>query len=177
MSGKVRKILKESTTIGKSKSDFEPDIPVSGVGIASPQCIIQYKEDERITTILPNSEDPEKHPVKINGELVTEPRKMEHGVRVLIGMHHYYIFCDPVIDKEVMVPWEEAMKEANADALNNVQTDNEELEKIKAEAEKLKKEQEENEAKMKEQMAQLEEERKKAEEEMMVRQKEMLEEA
>lgn len=177
MSGTIKKALKPNTSVGKVTKDCEPDIKISGVGIGSPHCILQYNSEERVATVMPNEEDSEKYPVKINGELVTEPRPLVHGDRLLVGMHHYYLYCDPVIDVEAMVPWEDAMKEANADALNNVQTDNAELEKIKAEAEALRKEQEENEARMKEQMAKIEEERAKQEEELAKRRAEMLEQA
>ena len=136
-----------------------------------------YNVEERVANLLPNEEDSDKYPVKVNGELVKEERALVHGDRLLVGMHHYYIFVDPAIDAEAMVPWEDAMKEANADALNSVQTDSAELEKIKAEAEALRKEQEENEAKMKEQMAKIEEERKKQEEELERRRAEMAEAA
>jgi hypothetical protein len=31
----------------------------------------------------------------------------------LVGTHHYFIYCDPNINAEEMVDWEDAMKEAN----------------------------------------------------------------
>jgi septal ring factor EnvC (AmiA/AmiB activator) len=76
-------------------------------------------------------------------------QRLQHGDRVLVGMHHYYLYCDPVVDENAMVDWETAMKEANKEAMNSVNQDNEELEKYRAEAEKLKKEQEEKEQEMK----------------------------
>lgn len=49
----------------------------------------------------------------MNGELLTEPRALQHGDRVLFGSHHYFLYCDPQVNSEEMIDWEEAMKEAN----------------------------------------------------------------
>ena len=61
----------------------------------------------------PNEEDPTNFKVKVNGELVEEPVKLEHGDRILVGGHHYYLFVDPTINNDEQVEWEDAMKEAN----------------------------------------------------------------
>jgi hypothetical protein len=53
----------------------------------------------------------------VNGELLTETRPLRHGDRVLFGSHHYFIYCDPTVNPEEMVDWEEAMKEANKEQM------------------------------------------------------------
>jgi hypothetical protein len=35
-------------------------------------------------------------------------------------MHHYYLYRDPAVDENATFMWEDAMKEANKDALNQV---------------------------------------------------------
>jgi hypothetical protein len=42
---------------------------------------------------------------------------LEHGDRVLVGLHHYYLFVDPTIDYYATCEYEMAMKEANRDAM------------------------------------------------------------
>jgi len=42
---------------------------------------------------------------------------LEHGDRVLIGLHHYYLYVDPQIDANTTCDYEVAMKEANRDAM------------------------------------------------------------
>ena len=53
----------------------------------------------------------------VNGELLTETLPLKHGDRVLFGSHHYFIYCDPTVNPEEMVDWEEAMKEANKEQM------------------------------------------------------------
>ena len=91
--------------------------------------------------IHPNEEDPDKFQIMINGEKVmAEPMQLKHGDRLLVGTHHYYLFVDPNIDAEMQYSWDDAMKEANADAMNMLDQDNGELEKIKQQAEAMRKE-------------------------------------
>ena len=73
------------------------------VGIANKQCTFIYNESERSTTLEPNEEDPNIFKVKVNGELVEEPVKLEHGDRILIGSHYFYLYVDPKIDINVQV--------------------------------------------------------------------------
>lgn len=68
MSGMIKKALKNADNyMGKQTKEFVPDIPISGVGISAQHCLIQYAEDSNKTTIYPNSEDPEKYSIKVNG--------------------------------------------------------------------------------------------------------------
>lgn len=53
----------------------------------------------------------------VNGEIVESPLQLEHGDRVLIGLHHYYLYVDPTIDYNAKCEYEVAMKEANRDAM------------------------------------------------------------
>ena len=69
MTGMVKKPLKEGETVmGKSSKDYQPDIQISGVGISSRHCVINYDPATRIATVKPNDEDPEHFQIKINGE-------------------------------------------------------------------------------------------------------------
>lgn len=102
--------------IGKETKEFKPDILISGVGIANRHCLIAYDPDTRIAMVYPNNEDAEKFQIKINGEsVIAEPVQLNHGDRLLIGTHHYYLYTDPNIDPDLTYQWEDAMKEANKD--------------------------------------------------------------
>lgn len=87
---------------------------------------------------------------------------MQHGDRVLFGSHHYFIFCDPQIDPEVMVDWEDAMKEANKEqmAMAGGDSNNEEIQKqLKEMEEKLQREKEAKEKEIEEQKKKMEQEK------------------
>ena len=60
---------------------------------------------------------------------------LNHGDRILVGTHHYWLFTDPAVDAEHMIEWETAMKEANADSMKIMDQDNGELAEIKKQAE------------------------------------------
>lgn len=60
---------------------------------------------------------------------------LNHGDRILVGTHHYWLFIDPAFDADHMVDWETAMKEANADSMKIMDQDNGELAEIKKQAE------------------------------------------
>ena len=68
-----------------------------------------------------------KNKVCVNGEVLTEPKQLEHGDRVLVGSHHYFIYCDPQINMEEMIDWEEAMKEANKESMAIAESNQEEI--------------------------------------------------
>jgi len=59
---------------------------------------LNYNEDDRRTVIIPNEEDTKKYRVMVNGELIIEPTVIQHGDRILIGSHHYFLFVDPLVD-------------------------------------------------------------------------------
>ena len=62
---------------------------------------------------------------------MAEPVALNHGDRLLVGTHHYYLYVDPEINPDEVYDWGEAMKEANADQMRMLDQDNGELEKIK----------------------------------------------
>jgi hypothetical protein len=45
-----------------------PHLSINGVGIAVNHCIIIYNSENRETYVHPNSEDPLKNVIKINGD-------------------------------------------------------------------------------------------------------------
>ena len=130
MTGMIKKALKQGNNIvGKESKDFKPDIIVSGVGIAQKHCLINYDAASRQTCLYPNQES-EKHSVKVNGALVESDKVfLQHGDRILIGTHHYYLYTDPAINPDLTYDWEAAMKEANADQMN-LMGDSKELEEM-----------------------------------------------
>lgn len=81
------------------------------------QCVINYNQDDRRCIIIPNAEDTKKYRVLVNGELVIEPINLEHGDRILIGSHHYFLFVDPLVDPDENVEYEVALKEANKEQM------------------------------------------------------------
>ena len=103
--------------VGRATKDFTPDLVIAGVGLGARHCVFNYEENTRVATIFPNEEDAEKFVVKVNGEVLKEPRTVVHGDRILVGNHHYYIYCDPGVNPDEMVDWTTAMKEANAEAM------------------------------------------------------------
>ena len=68
MSGMIKKAFKGGDNyMGKQTKEFEPDIVVSGVGISAQHCLFKFDEGSSQTMIYPNSEDPEKFSIKVNG--------------------------------------------------------------------------------------------------------------
>ena len=132
-------------TIGKKQGDFEPNILIAGVGIHKTQCELDFNPKTRETILIPNSEDSTKYRVLVNGELVEAPIQLIHGDRVLVGLHHYFLFVDPRLNAEETFEFEDALKEANKDAMAIVQQEQLVEEKFKQMEAKMKKEQEERE--------------------------------
>lgn len=100
---------------------------------------------------MPNEEDPHKYKMMVNGELVEKPRKLEHGDRVLCGLHHYFLYVDPQINFDEEFEYEIAMKEANKEQMSIAMADKDFEKKMKEMEEKIQREQEEKERQMKEQ--------------------------
>ena len=77
MSGMVKYALNEGDNyIGKKNAEFSPSISIQGVGIANRQCCLNYNGDEKLTTLVPNDENPTKYSVKVNGERAEEPLQL-----------------------------------------------------------------------------------------------------
>lgn len=59
----------------------------------------------------------------VNGELIIEPTVIQHGDRILIGSHHYFLFVDPLVDYDEQVDYEMAVKEANKEQMSMIEQD------------------------------------------------------
>ena len=141
MSGMIKYALNEGDNyVGKKNADFTPSIALQGVGIAIKQCCLNFNSDDRATTLIPNDENPGKFKVKVNGELLEDPYQLQHGDRILIGDYQYYLYVDPLVDGEASYDWNEAMKEANKEQLQQFQMDEDMNEKMKEMEEKIRKE-------------------------------------
>ena len=104
---------------------------------------MNYNGDDKITTLVPNEDNPTKFSVKVNGERAEENQQLQHGDRILIGDYQYYLYVDPLVDAEAEYDWNEAMKEANREQLSQFQVNDEDYNKQMKEMEdKIRKEQE-----------------------------------
>lgn len=161
MSGMVKYALNEGDNyIGKKNAQFTPSISLQGVGIANKQCCLNFNGDDRATTLVPNEENPTKYSVKVNGERVEDPQQLQHGDRILIGDYQYYLYVDPLVDGEANYDWNEAMKEANREQLQQFQVNDEDYNKqMKEMEEKIRKEQEEKQKEIEEARQRLEQEK------------------
>ena len=113
---------------------------------------MKFDKENNQVTIYPNQEDPEKYSIKVNGvQLAAEPIVLNHGDRILVGTHHYWLFTDPAVDADAAFDWEVAMKEANADSMKVMDQDNGELEEIRKQAEQMREERLQKEKEMEEQ--------------------------
>lgn len=68
-------------------------------------------------TLAPNTEDYKRYKVMINGVVVEEPTRLNHGDRILIGSHFYYLYVDPMVNYEEAYDYDDALKEANKDSM------------------------------------------------------------
>ena len=168
MSGMMKFPMNEGDNfVGKTTSQFTPQIAIQGVGISNRQCCMNFNGDERKATLIPNEEDPKKYPVKVNGELVNENITLQHGDRILIGTHQYYLYVDPMIDADAVCEWNMANKEANRDQLAQFQVDDVDLAaQLKAQEDKIRAEQEIKNRELEEAKQRLEQERRQAMEEL-----------
>lgn len=139
MSGIFKYAMNEGENwIGKSMGGYTPNIQISGVGIAKQQCMLDFSPDDRRTTIIPNAEDPKKYRIMVNGEEVNGPKLLTHGDRVLVGLHHYFLFVDPTINYDEEIDYESAMKEANKEQMSIAMADEGFEERMKEMEEKIK---------------------------------------
>jgi kinesin family protein 14 len=97
MSGKIKCLMKEGrNNIGKKDpSGGEVTVLLAGAGIVVNHSYIVYDPSTRQSVIYPNEEDNGKYKTTVNGEHLVEPRQLQHGDRILIGSHHYFIYTDP----------------------------------------------------------------------------------
>jgi hypothetical protein len=87
------------------------------VGIGKPHCVVNYDSNNRTVTLAPNNEDYKRYKVMVNGVLLEEPVRLNHGDRILIGSHFYYLYVDPMVNYEESYDYDEALKEANKDSM------------------------------------------------------------
>jgi kinesin family protein 14 len=115
MSGKIKCLMKQGrNNIGKKDpAGGEVTVLLAGAGIVVNHSYIVYDSNTRQSVIYPNEEDNGKYKTTVNGEHLVEPRQLNHGDRVLVGSHHYFIYTDPLVNPEEMIDWDDAMKEAN----------------------------------------------------------------
>ncbi|XP_017494367.1 PREDICTED: kinesin-like protein KIF14 isoform X2 [Rhagoletis zephyria] len=79
--------------IGRTRTSTycsQPDILLDGPLVAYHHCIIENNDSELF--IIPQNKDFETY---LNGDLVTERRKMLHGDRLVIGGTHYFRISNP----------------------------------------------------------------------------------
>ena len=50
--------------------------------------------------------------------MIEEPQRLNHGDRVLIGSHFYYLYVDPMVNYEETFEYDDALKEAHKDMMN-----------------------------------------------------------
>jgi len=83
--------FKEGDNImGKKDANVKPALQLQGAGIAKIQGIINYNSEDRVATLVPNSDDFKKYRIMVNGNLVSEAVEIQHGDRILVGNHHYF---------------------------------------------------------------------------------------
>ena len=121
--------------------------------------MIEYLPEERRATLVPNLEDSKKYRVMVNGVLCEKDRLLVHGDRVLVGLYHYFIYVDPLINMDEMFEYEDAMKEANKDAMGMLGEQEDFTKKMMVMEERLKHEQEIREIELQQQQSKLEKER------------------
>jgi hypothetical protein len=109
----------------------------------------------------PNREDVHKYKMMVNGELVTKPVRLQHGDRVLCGLHHYFLYVDPCVNYDEECDYEIALKEANKEQMSIAMADENFEKKMKEMEQKIKLEQERKDQEIKEQAQRLEAEREK----------------
>jgi pSer/pThr/pTyr-binding forkhead associated (FHA) protein len=105
------------TYVGKRTPNQTPDIQLNGVGIGKPHCVVNYDSNNRTVTLAPNNEDYKRYKVMVNGVLLEEPVRLNHGDRILIGSHFYYLYVDPMVNFEETADYDAALKEANKDSM------------------------------------------------------------
>lgn len=115
MSGTIKVAFREGENVaGKKNNESPPDLPLSGAGIRDRHCVFEFQGNQ--CTVLPN-DSPEQYKIKVNGDLLLEPRELVHKDRILIGTHHYYVYVDPKEDCNDLMDYDTAVAEAHAQEL------------------------------------------------------------
>ncbi|PHJ18218.1 chromosome-associated kinesin klp1 [Cystoisospora suis] len=126
LSGKIILNLPAGTSsVGKGSSDKKPTFQIGGLGVAVHHATLVCKEtrdgddDDDVTFEVVMKVTGK---TLVNGEPVGEgeERALSHKDRILFGHANLYVYVDPTHDDKVMPSWEEAMKEANKQSLDEV---------------------------------------------------------
>jgi hypothetical protein len=68
---------------------------IGGLGIVKKHCQIEYDAETKLTSLLPNPDDPDKNKTHLNGKVVLEQTILSHNDRILFGNHNYFLFVVP----------------------------------------------------------------------------------
>ena len=112
LTGRVKHFFKDGNNVcGKKNAESNPDINIGGIGVTANHCQIAHVEEIGELTLTPH-EDSDNSKTYLNGDLVTEPKELNHGDRVLFGNNQLYIIVKPPqeIDKSLL-DYESIMKE------------------------------------------------------------------
>ena len=84
-------VLKEGeTSIGRKTENSQADIKLTGALVNENHCSIMNSLN--VVTIYPILDSP----TYINGNLITDPRLLHHGDRVVIGGDHFFRLNQPI---------------------------------------------------------------------------------
>eukprot|EP00826_Nyctotherus_ovalis_P037081 TRINITY_DN3356_c0_g6_i2.p1 TRINITY_DN3356_c0_g6~~TRINITY_DN3356_c0_g6_i2.p1 ORF type:complete len:535 (+),score=200.04 TRINITY_DN3356_c0_g6_i2:1735-3339(+) len=89
-----------------------PDIVIGGVGIFKKHCQMSF--DGKSAQLIPNP-NPATAKVFVNGKLIESPTPLNHGDRILFGVHNYFVFNDPSKPENESIDWEYANNEVVED--------------------------------------------------------------
>ena len=79
LTGRVKHFFKDGNNVcGKKNAESNPDINIGGIGVTANHCQIAHVEETGQLTLTPH-EDHENSKTYLNGDLVTEPKELEHG--------------------------------------------------------------------------------------------------
>lgn len=116
--------------IGKKNEENPPHVVLNGVGIDKKHCTLDFSTENKTCHLIPN-EDSAKYTVRVNGDIVDEKVELNHGDRILVGSHHYYLFVDPTIDNNAEFDYDDAMQEAHKEQMENSKREKQEEEERK----------------------------------------------
>lgn len=122
LSGKIKHVIDDGIkSIGRPGKGHNPDISISGVGVAPEHNQISFDKGTEQMFIYPNSHNPKKNKTYVNGKLVTEDTQLQHGDRVLFGNHNYYVvqFPGQELPPDAM-DYEQAMQEVLEDQMKQM---------------------------------------------------------
>ncbi|MBL4857791.1 MAG: FHA domain-containing protein [Erythrobacter sp.] len=106
LSGQIKhSFINGKNRIGRQNEKDPPNVVLGGLGIVKDHCTVEYDDDTKMTTILPNEDDNEKNKVYLNGKLLTEATFLKNCDRLLFGNHNYFVFVNPEEKYDDEVDW------------------------------------------------------------------------